>query len=70
MSDIKVGDLVYAQCGFLPGVVVEKKMPHSIHSSLHTDRLSNSYQHVYYVIFPETSKKEGPYYESELIIIK
>jgi len=66
MNILNVGDLVYAPTGFLPGVVIEKKSPHSILSSLHTERLSNNYQCVYYVLFPDSNRKEGPYYESEL----
>ena len=66
MSSLKVGDLVYATYGFLPGIIIEKKKPLSIHVSQHTSRLSENYFDVYYVLFPEKLKKEGPYYESEL----
>lgn len=66
MSNLKVGDLVYTACGFLPGIIVEKKKPLSIHASQHTSRLSENYFDVYYVLFPENPRKEGPYYESEL----
>lgn len=66
---IEIGDLVECRMHRRIGVVVDRRpCVEGLSASTHTNHILDSYPSIYYILFQDTNKKEGPYFTEDLFV--
>jgi len=66
---INIGDLVECRVDRRVGVVIKRRPGvEGLSASTHVNHIIGQYQYVYYVLFSDDQKCEGPFYADDLYV--